>query len=186
MFSLSSCTFFFKTNYFFVVVTFKILFLVGSGRLKLNPEDSREDTPQDLKDLIISCSQYDRNKRYDFVEINEILKKTRLIKTKSNKLQRAQSVPNVSFNQDRSQGLGLSIYDDEFYPSTPHADLLSKLNSPLQFPSDFSNSKLNDETFEYNNNNNRNSYKNNQKNKEWNPSQGDADEDSQRDYTSQL
>jgi hypothetical protein len=46
--------------------------LVGSGRLKLNPnEDARSDTPQEIKDLIISCSQYEREKRYDFIQVNK-------------------------------------------------------------------------------------------------------------------
>jgi hypothetical protein len=44
--------------------------LVGSGRLKLNAEDVRNDTPQEIKDLIISCSQYDREKRVDFIQVN--------------------------------------------------------------------------------------------------------------------
>jgi hypothetical protein len=44
--------------------------LVGSGRLKLNPEDSRNDTPKEIKELITICSQYDRNKRLEFVEVN--------------------------------------------------------------------------------------------------------------------
>lgn len=44
--------------------------MVGSGRLKPSPEDLREDTPKDLKDLMTACCQHDRNKRYDFVEVS--------------------------------------------------------------------------------------------------------------------
>ena len=44
--------------------------MVGSGRLKPNPDDLREDTPSDVKDLMVACCQYDRNKRVDFVEVN--------------------------------------------------------------------------------------------------------------------
>lgn len=51
----------------------QILFLVGSGRLKLNSDDSREDTPDGIKDLIKICSEYDRNKRLEFVEVFHIL-----------------------------------------------------------------------------------------------------------------
>jgi serine/threonine protein kinase len=47
-----------------------ILFLVGSGRLKLNPEDSRNDTPKEIKDLIVLCSEFDRDKRLDFVGVS--------------------------------------------------------------------------------------------------------------------
>lgn len=43
--------------------------MVGSGRLKPNPDDLREDTPHDLKELMVECSQYDRNKRHDFVQV---------------------------------------------------------------------------------------------------------------------
>ncbi len=51
----------------------KILFLVGSGRLKLNPDDAREDTPDELKDLIVTCSHYEREKRLDFVQVCLVL-----------------------------------------------------------------------------------------------------------------
>ncbi len=50
------------------------MFQVGSGRLKLNPEDARKDTPKGIKDLIQICSEYDRNKRLDFVEVNTVLR----------------------------------------------------------------------------------------------------------------
>jgi len=43
--------------------------MVGSGRLKLNVADSRSDTPDGIKDLIQICSEYDRNKRLEFVEV---------------------------------------------------------------------------------------------------------------------
>jgi serine/threonine protein kinase len=95
-----------------------ILFLVGSGRLKLNPEDARSDTPNEIKELIVTCSQFDRDKRLDFVAINEKLKDLRLVKLKS-KLQRAQSVPNLS----SMNMTGLNLYDEDMIysmnPSTP-------------------------------------------------------------------
>jgi len=46
-----------------------ILFLVGSGRLKLNVDDARSDTPVAMKDLIKICSEYDRDKRLNFVQV---------------------------------------------------------------------------------------------------------------------
>jgi len=46
-----------------------ILFLVGSGRLKLNVDDARSDTPLEMKDLIRTCSEYDRDKRLNFVQV---------------------------------------------------------------------------------------------------------------------
>ena len=48
----------------------KILFLVGSGRLKPSPDDLRADTPQEVKDLMTACCLHDRNKRHDFVEVS--------------------------------------------------------------------------------------------------------------------
>jgi len=127
--------------------------LVGSGRLKLNPQDARSDTPDEIKDLMVTCSQFDRDKRLDFVavsfyfyfilflvgfhlskinfhfiKINQRLKNLRLVKLK-NRLQRAQSVPNVSSNNMT----GLNLYDDETIytvnPSTPKLTPGSVLNN---------------------------------------------------------
>lgn len=42
---------------------------MGSGRLKPDPEDSRQDTPNEIKELITICSHFDRDKRFDFVEV---------------------------------------------------------------------------------------------------------------------
>lgn len=76
--------------------------MVGSGRLKLNVEESRDDTPDGIKDLIKICSDFDRNKRLEFVEINDALKKIRPVRLKT-KLQRAQSVPNLDYTYDEEQ-----------------------------------------------------------------------------------
>jgi hypothetical protein len=91
---------------------------VGSGRLKLNPDDAREDTPRELKELMVICSHHDRDKRLDFVQINQALKPIKL--TKHKKMVRAQSVPNVSFTPDTSNlNIESSIYEDEIYPASP-------------------------------------------------------------------
>lgn len=103
-----------------------ILFLVGSGRLKLNVEDARNDTPDGIKDLLKICSEYDRNKRLEFVEINEWFKKILPVKLKS-KIQRAQSVPNLgySYDEDRSYLSSFGMYEEEIYPQTPDLDSLN-------------------------------------------------------------
>ncbi len=54
---------------------FQILFQVGSGRLKLNPDDSRADTPDQLKELIVTCSQFEREKRLNFVQVTHSIQK---------------------------------------------------------------------------------------------------------------
>ena len=57
-----------------VTASTSFLFLVGSGRLELNPNDSRIDTPDEIKDLIVTSSNFDREKRLDFVAvINRLL-----------------------------------------------------------------------------------------------------------------
>lgn len=92
--------------------------MVGSGRLRPNPDDARPDTPKELKELISICSQYDRDKRLDFVGVNKSLKELKLVKQK--KIERAQSVPNVSFSPESSVfDIGSSIYEDEVYPISP-------------------------------------------------------------------
>jgi hypothetical protein len=48
----------------------KIIFQVGLGKLKLNLNDLREDTPGKLKGLIEICSDYDRTKRLNFVDVS--------------------------------------------------------------------------------------------------------------------
>lgn len=80
-----------------------------------------------------------------------MLKQIRLVKSKSSKLERAQSLPNISSTQDHSQSLG--FYDDEMYPGTPHPDMLSKINSPLQFASGFNDMPSNESIAPNNNNN---------------------------------
>ncbi|CAF0825585.1 unnamed protein product [Brachionus calyciflorus] len=109
-----------------------ILFLVGSGRLRPNPDDCRSDTPSEIKELIKICSDYDRDKRLDFVQINEKFKKIKMLKLKL-RLQRAKSVPNVSFNQLSSHLSGL--YEEDFYPTTPQLELKQQLNLPSIFSS---------------------------------------------------
>ncbi len=47
-----------------------IFFLVGAGRLKLDLDDARTDTPFELLDLITTCSKYNRDDRPDFVKVN--------------------------------------------------------------------------------------------------------------------
>lgn len=44
--------------------------MVGSGRLKLNLDDVYRDTPQEIKNLILKCSEYDRDNRFDFIQVN--------------------------------------------------------------------------------------------------------------------
>jgi serine/threonine protein kinase len=56
----------------FFTNSFKILYLVGFGRLKPNPDDARKDTPVAVKNLIAKCCEYDRNKRLNFVEVRFI------------------------------------------------------------------------------------------------------------------
>ena len=46
-----------------------IIFMVGTGRLKLDPNDARKDTPDELKELIAICSKYDRDERLNFVQV---------------------------------------------------------------------------------------------------------------------
>ena len=72
-----------------------ILFLVGSGRLKLNINECREDTPQLVRDLLKSCTEYDRDKRPLFVQINQILGQVKCDYVPDCDLKRSQSVPNI-------------------------------------------------------------------------------------------
>ena len=51
------------------IYSVQILFQVGSGRLKLDPNDSRTETPPEIKNLISICSDHDRKKRLDFIEV---------------------------------------------------------------------------------------------------------------------
>ena len=46
-----------------------ILFMVGTGRLKLDPNDARKDTPDELRQLIGICSKFDRDERLNFVQV---------------------------------------------------------------------------------------------------------------------
>jgi hypothetical protein len=67
---------------------------------------------------MVTCSAYDRDKRYDFVQINKVLKTIKL--TKHKKMMRAQSVPNVSLSPDASNlNIESSIFEDEIYPASP-------------------------------------------------------------------
>lgn len=50
-----------------------ILYLVGSGRLKLDIDECRQDTPDKIKRLIKVCIEYDRTKRPLFSQVKEIL-----------------------------------------------------------------------------------------------------------------
>ena len=51
---------------------------MGSGRLKLNTEDiHRDDVPLAIKDLINICSKYERNDRFEFIEVKSILFNTK-------------------------------------------------------------------------------------------------------------
>jgi hypothetical protein len=107
-----------------------ILFLVGSGRLKLDPGDARSDTPTELKDLMVTCSHFDRDQRYTFVQVNDVLRKIKLPKQK--KIIRAQSVPNVNFGSSLDSSnlfIGSSIYEDDIYPATPHLNDLSSYSN---------------------------------------------------------
>ncbi|CAF0705941.1 unnamed protein product [Brachionus calyciflorus] len=73
-----------------------ILFLVGSGRLKLNINDCREDTPDEIRSLIKACTEYDRDKRPFFVEINSILNNVECDEMfDSNEIKRSQSAPSL-------------------------------------------------------------------------------------------
>lgn len=38
--------------------------------LKLDLDDARVDTPVEIKDIIRTCSHYDRDKRFEFTEAN--------------------------------------------------------------------------------------------------------------------
>lgn len=44
--------------------------MVGRGKLKLDIHDARPDTPEEVKNLILTCTHYDRTNRLDFVEVN--------------------------------------------------------------------------------------------------------------------
>lgn len=46
-----------------------IIFLVGSGRLKPNPDDVRNTTPIKIKELIKICCEHDRKLRPDFEQV---------------------------------------------------------------------------------------------------------------------
>lgn len=48
----------------------KILFWVGRGLLKLDLSQSRADTPEEIKELIMICSDFDRDNRLDFLEVS--------------------------------------------------------------------------------------------------------------------
>jgi hypothetical protein len=52
--------------------------MVGCGRLKLDLKLVRNDTPDELKHLIAVCSDYDRDKRYNFVEVSSKKRPARL------------------------------------------------------------------------------------------------------------
>ncbi len=48
-----------------------ILFLVGSGKLKLNVNEiNRTDVPNEIVELIEICSKFERNERLEFYEVN--------------------------------------------------------------------------------------------------------------------
>jgi serine/threonine protein kinase len=94
-----------------------ILFLVGSGRLKLNPKEAvKDDTPQEIIDLIVTCSQYDREQRFDFIRINEILRKIKLINSQimiqNKSLVRSQSVPNLNTSSKSSDLSDINLSED--------------------------------------------------------------------------
>lgn len=93
-----------------------ILFQVGMGRLRPNPEDARKDTPIVIKNLITQCCEFQRDKRPVFDEINLKLKSLKIAK-----IQRAQSAPDLS----HYRAAGTSIIDDDIYPLTPLLDTLS-------------------------------------------------------------
>lgn len=58
----------------------KIIFLVGSGKLKLNTNDiSREDAPHEIKELIEICTKYDRDERFDFIEVIQVLQSFKIL-----------------------------------------------------------------------------------------------------------
>ena len=46
-----------------------VLFLVGSGRLRLNADNARQDTPDPIKALIVDCTHYERSMRCDFAHV---------------------------------------------------------------------------------------------------------------------
>jgi hypothetical protein len=84
----------------------------------LNPDDAREGTPKQLKELMVTCSAYDRDKRLDFVQINNVLKTIKL--AKKVKMVRTLSVPNVSLSSDSSNlNIESSIYEDDIYSASP-------------------------------------------------------------------
>lgn len=94
-----------------------ILFLVGIGRLKPNSDDVRSDTPTTVKNLLVQCCEYNRDKRPSFEDINKILKNLKI-----SRLQRAQSAPNFSFLFHQMLTTGASITDEDNYPTTPRFD----------------------------------------------------------------
>lgn len=75
-----------------------ILFLVGSGRLKLNINECREDTPESVRDLIKTCTQYERDKRPLFIQINQILSQIECDCVPD--LKRSLSAPSLLFTLD--------------------------------------------------------------------------------------
>ena len=53
-----------------IIIILKIIFLVGSGKLKLDIDNIiRTDVPNEIKELIEICSKYDRDDRLDFIEV---------------------------------------------------------------------------------------------------------------------
>lgn len=79
-----------------------IFFLVGAGRLKLVADDARQDTPIELMDLITTCSKYNRDDRLDFVQINEVMARIKVVKQRRPILKRSQSLPNIYLNSYNS------------------------------------------------------------------------------------
>ena len=53
-----------------IIIILKIIFLVGSGKLKLDIDNIiRTDVPNEIKELIEIFSKYDRDDRLDFIEV---------------------------------------------------------------------------------------------------------------------
>lgn len=48
----------------------QILFMVGSGLIKPNLKNIREDTPKQLRILLDECIRYDRTQRPEFQTVN--------------------------------------------------------------------------------------------------------------------
>jgi len=90
-----------------------ILFLVGMGRLRPNTEDARHDTPQEVKDLLKNCCEFDPDKRPSFVNIHEFFLSLKVARTT---VKRSNSAPALT---TRYQKTIMSYSDEDNYPTTP-------------------------------------------------------------------